>query len=465
MTEEHAIAIARVSQMKQRPEDQRPELVAYAERKGYVLDEVVPVHGRSAFHGRHVKQVLDAVEKHVRRGGATVVIFRHVDRSSREGVFKGFDLLNKIMAAGARIEFSEQEFLNVQPGWIGPLFELAKEESKIKQDRKNQGNARKRAEGELVGNVPWGYDPVTVKRGALDVRIGIKPNALGRKWVPRIFNEAVAGKSVESIAAMLGAEGVPSPQKNDAWGRTTIRRIIASTTYCGAMKGNPNLKFEALVSVELHKRANLAVASRTRQGRGTVVREPAFLKPVCGACYGEKRKGAPSGVSPMYRSVKPLNGKEYAYYYCAGHGTNRKACGADLIDLAALDAAVDSIMTADTDPYLVLSYSAGDDNDELRAVINEKIRVAQEASDYLLVAQLAQEAMQIGPSIRKASVGLVESGQTNGEHWQALSMAEKREELKRWVVIAYPDGKVRLFFPRGDRDRSVVGDMIEAERV
>lgn len=92
MAKEHAIAIARVSSGEQHEEDQTPGMVAYAERKGYVLDDIVPVHGRSAFHGKHVKYVLEAVDKHVKRGQATVVIFRHVDRSHRQVYLRALTL-------------------------------------------------------------------------------------------------------------------------------------------------------------------------------------------------------------------------------------------------------------------------------------------------------------------------------------------------------------------------------------
>lgn len=61
MTDTHAIAIARVSTLKQRQEDQRPGLVTYSERQGYVLDDIVEVHGRSAFHGKHKGLLLDLV--------------------------------------------------------------------------------------------------------------------------------------------------------------------------------------------------------------------------------------------------------------------------------------------------------------------------------------------------------------------------------------------------------------------
>jgi hypothetical protein len=64
------------------------------------------------------------------------------------------------MDAGARVEFSEQEYLTAQPGLIGLFFDMAKRKSEIKRDRKLQGDAVRRASGKLIGSVPWGYDPV-----------------------------------------------------------------------------------------------------------------------------------------------------------------------------------------------------------------------------------------------------------------------------------------------------------------
>lgn len=464
-TREHAIAIARVSSRAQHEEDQRPGLVAYAAKQDYVLDEVVAVHGRSAFHGRHVKAVLAAVEKHVKNGLATVVIFRHVDRSSREGVFKGFALLNRIMEAGARIEFSEQEFLNANPGWIGPMFELAKEESKIKQDRANQGITKRRAEGQLVGRIPWGYDPITihdVRRGK-DVQINMKPNALGLKWIPIIFAECAAGKSARALATML--KGVPSPQKNGLWSEGSIYRIIANTTYYGQMKGNPFMEYDPLVSVEIWQAANAAVAARNTRGRSATKNEPVFVRPYCATCWSKKREGAPSGKSPMHR--KPVSGDKSKEdrYYCRGHGPARKTCGAQGIAVSELDAAIDHALSTDQRPHMVRQYVAGDDNSEKRTLINEKIKAAQEAFDYLLVAQLAQEAMEIGPTERKGELELRNSGVTFGKYWQSLTEAEKRDELATWTVIAGLNGEGKLYAvldkpsPDGMGTLHVIGDL------
>ena len=433
--DEHAIAIARVSAGKQAEEDQRPGLVKYATDKGYILDDVIPVHGKSAFHGEQVKSIMAAVDQHVRNGNATVVIFRHVDRSSRQGVHQGWDLILQIMKAGAVVEFAaeDQQFLNEQPELLGIYFKMAEAESQVKRDRKLQGNSKKRENGELIGRVPWGYDPVF--KG--DIRVNIKPNALGREWIPRIYAAAVDGKSLCSIGEML--RGIPSPQGNGLWDDATISRIIASTTNYGQMPNNPNMQFEALVNVDLWKRANLAVTSRLKRGRGTVKLEPALVKPYCAACWRVKREGAPSGMSRMYRT----SGNGHTYYSCKGHGPGRKSCGGPGVPVDALDAAVDADMSTNERPHLAREYVAGDDNAERLAVINEKIRLASEAGNYLLIGQLSQEAMEIGPTERSGSIELVDTGRTIGQHWSTLSPAEKREELANWNIIAgVNNGKV-----------------------
>jgi DNA invertase Pin-like site-specific DNA recombinase len=427
---EHAIAIARVSAGTQAEEDQEPGLRAYADRKGYELDAVVRVHGKSAFHGRHVKHVLAAVDEHVKNGQATVVIFRHVDRSSREGVKAGWRLILQIQDAGARVEFSEQEWLNDRDEFLGFMFKSAQEESNVKRDRKLQGNAKKRANGEMIGRVPWGYEPVM--RGA--VIVNIKPNALGRQWIPAIYAAAVDGKSLRAIAEML--RGVPSPQANNLWNADSIRRVIASTTYHGQMRGNPNLAFEALVTVELFKQANMAVNSRQKLGRSTVKQQPTLARPFCAACWRVLREGAPSGMSPMYRASR----FGHSYYSCKGHGPARKSCGGPGIPVDALDAAIDAAMTADERPRMVRQYVAGDDNAERRAAIKAKIAAAQDADDYDLAMELMQEIKQIGPAKREGRIELVESGRTVGQHWQSLTPAEKREELANWTVIAGLNG-------------------------
>ena len=226
--------------------------------------------------------------------------------------------------------------------------------------------------------------------------------------------------------------GVPSPQGNGLWDDATIRRLINRKTYYGQMRGNPNLDFEALVTVEQWQQANLAVASRFKRGRGPSTLPPSFVRPFCGACYGEVREGAPSGKSPMYRTTKC----GHAYYNCKGHGPGQVVRRGPGIEVADLDAAVDATMGHNPKPHMTREFVAGDDNSERLAAINEKIGAAFAAGNYPLMTQLSQEAAEIGPSERKGSVKLVEDGLTVGQHWATLTLDEKRDELAAWTVVA-----------------------------
>ena len=87
-------------------------------------------------------------------------------------------------------------------------------------------------------------------------------------------------------------------------------------------------------------------------------------------------------------------------------------------------------------PHMTRKFTAGDDNSERLEIIKEKIRVASEAGDFMMVGQLSQEAAQIGPSKRKGSVTLVDSGLTVGQNWQTLTLDQKRDELASWTVVA-----------------------------
>ena len=272
---EHAILIPRVSTARQKEENQLPLMQVFAEARGYIVDAVVPISGKSAFHGKHLKQVLKAIDEHIRQGNATVVIFRDVDRQSRQGAQAAFDLRGEIIRAGGRMEFSGQEYLNeqrTQEMLLGLLATSAREESETKSRRTLQGNTAKASAGELTGKPSWGYAV-----GLVDGLRILVPTKLGRKWVPRIYGLAAEGKSLEYIRNLLSAEGVESPMKSKEWNVTGIRRLIVSPTYKGDRKGKGNMVYEPLVSAELWQVANTALKARQagfQAGKGWLPRSP-----------------------------------------------------------------------------------------------------------------------------------------------------------------------------------------------
>lgn len=457
--QEHAIAVARVSTLKQREEDQRPGLRKYVNGKGYELDAMIEIHGQSAFRGKHLKQLHKAVDDYVSNGEATVVVLRDVDRSSRQGVYEGYRLILKIMDAGARVEFAapDQQFLNDQPEMLGIYFKMAQAESEVKRERRLQGMTVKREKGELNGRVPWGYDPVFDASGK--IRINITPNELGRRWVKVIYESVVDGKSLRTIQTML--RGVPSPQRNGVWNEATIRRLIERPTYYGGRVGRGNMEYEALISYELWRQANDAIKARAKLGRSTTKLPPTLARPICGACYGIMREGAaknvknedgtstlvPDGRSPMYRTSH----FGHDYYACKGHGPVRKGCGTKVIPIPLLDKEINRVMATQQRPHYEKVWIPGDDRAQQLADIDAEINAAMSGNHYELLTGLSEKAADIiRQPIRKARIGKRPSGMTVGQHWETLDLDGKRDELTNWEIIAYPDGRVRITGPWQD---------------
>jgi DNA invertase Pin-like site-specific DNA recombinase len=427
---EHAIAIARVSARKQYVEDQTPGLQAFSDGQGYVLDAIIPIRGKSAYHGKHLKYVMKAINDYVRNGDAVVVIFREPDRQSRQGAQAAYDLRGEIIRAGARMEFSAMPKLNdqrTQESELARVAENAREESEIKSRRRSQGIDRRKREGKVNGACPWGY---AIDR-VLEILV---PTPDGRLWIPKIFEWRASGRSNRSIALALKAAGVLSPQGNPVWIERSIQRIIVNPTYKGERSGKGNMQYEALVSAELWADANAALAaSNNSPGRRPVDREPLLIEPVCAVCLGWKREGCPSGRSPMYRKQAVRAGKTYSYIACSGHGPCRTSCGVKYMPEAAFIAALHKALLSDSRPHYEEKYTAGNDTSEQLAKINAEIAQATQDRNYALVAQLGQQAQAIEETqeVIKATVEISNSGKTIGQHWASLTTdAERRDYLE-----------------------------------
>ncbi len=85
----------------------------------------------------------------------------------------------------------------------------------------------------LVGKkAPYGYvwsDPAKKKGGKR--RLALDPDTA--PVVRRIFDLALAGNSLRSIAAALAADAIPSPDGKPTWSITTIRRILLNPVATG----------------------------------------------------------------------------------------------------------------------------------------------------------------------------------------------------------------------------------------
>ncbi len=210
------------------------------------------------------------------------------------------------------------------------------------RERSMNRQADLRARGKLSGGAtPFGYDVSGTKYDKT-----LKPNDIGREWVPQIFERVKKGEPLAAIAKWLDSEGV-KPRFGQKWSAKSIAQIIRNHTYVGQRKADEivngkrqrgqgviRIEVEPLVEPTLWLAANNRLDNAPRGGRrGPKNWQPALLTGTlfCGNC------GA-----PMYRLK--VRG-EYVYYRCHGHLPQPRGCGT-LVTESLLDSIVDESMRA-----------------------------------------------------------------------------------------------------------------------
>ncbi|MCW2929275.1 MAG: putative integrase/recombinase [Actinomycetia bacterium] len=429
----------RVSSSRQDEQNQLPDNRAWCDSHGYTVARTWELKGASAFKvdsPKFLRAWAEALAAFA-SGELEVLVIWQTSRLTRKRDL--MTMIEQARDAGGRIECVREPHINDLSSMANRIVthvvdEMNNHESEVKSERIIAAHDKNRARGSVNGRAPWGYE-IKSHHG---VKI-LKPTATGREWVPRIFEAAVSGKSLADIAAMLTMAGIPTIG-GDSWSESTVRKLIARPTYHGGRRGKGQMDYEALVPVELWRQANMAIESRAKPGRGTTVKEPALLRPVCGACYGQERLGAPSGISPMYR----VSRYGHDYYYCRGRGPARHSCGTRLIPMAKLDEAVGIVISSSSEPYREPVYIPGDDRAERLAAIQEKMAVASREGNFSLVADLVAEAREVeSEPVRKARTEWVDTGRTIGQQWAALKSDRERREF---LVTA----KVRIIAELGE---------------
>lgn len=156
----------RVSKGEQDTENQRPQLEAWAGRRG---DEVVVVYTveQSAYAGNHRATLAQAVEDARLRRYEVLYIWA-LDRLSREGPEATLRALRQFRDHGVQVVSLQEPWLETV-GAAGELLVsilgwLAQQESARKSERVKAGLERRRAEGLPVGRQPGAKDKKPRKR-------------------------------------------------------------------------------------------------------------------------------------------------------------------------------------------------------------------------------------------------------------------------------------------------------------
>lgn len=437
---EQAGAWQRVSTGGQDEASQLPDLVTWCDSHGYEIARRYVLHGKSASKGRQ-DAALDQVIRDMQDGTITVLVVWQSSRIERRGATSVFDLARRVREAGGRIEYVQDPYLNEANDFSDVMLSLAATHDRMKsRDISKQVIAKQaalRSAGSVVGRPPWGYE--IVQQGSVKVLV---PTPEGRNFIPAVFHWIIDGKSLRDVAAMLDLAGVKTANGRP-WNEGYIgNRMVRNPVYYGQRRNSGSLETEALVSYSTWLEANAALSARANPGRSTVVREKALLSPVCGACYGQSRKGCESGKSPMYRihSRYGSNGAG-AYYRCYGAGPQRKGCGAPMIAVGDLDAEVTGSMLSDQmNMHIERIFIPGNDRSGEIGKLRQQAVDAYSAGDKARFLQLDSQADDLAaiPSV-SPHWEQRETEQTEGDYFGSLDLGGQREYLSTREIVAERD--------------------------
>ena len=456
----------RVSGDSQSEADQLPDINDYCDGRGYIKDKPYEVHGKSAYKGAQDPD-WQKVVKDVQDGAIDVVVCWMVDRLDRQNILHAIPMALEVLDAGGRIEFSEQPECNLdaksptiddEVKAFSDRIHAANQESKIKSKRVLKAHNKRRAIGSALGRAAWGYTIICdvcketpeKKRCRDHVKLFV-PTAIGRKYIPLIFDRVIDGDSLRDIAAWLTVEGVPTTT-GGIWNEGYLcNRLIKNPVYYGARRNGGQLETEWLVSATTWQQANAALRSRVRPGRDASVRAKALLAPVCGECYGKPREGCADGISPMYRIS---TGKDRVpYYRCSGHGPQRKGCGF-MILVSDADGIVTNVMLQDEHWHEDRVFIAGDDRSDQIAKLREKAMDAYRDGDKARFRALDAEADELEEMPRvKPHWEKEKTSESEGDYFAALNPAQQRQYLASKQVILcrdYADIQEREPYERED---------------
>lgn len=161
-----AVIYARCSKSEQHPENQRKELIALAERRGFEITHIYE-ENESAWKNGHQRELarlmLDASH-----GRFHILLVWALDRLSREGALRILSIVHRLKQHGVHV-ISYQEPWTDSPGDIGEILYaiagwVARMESERRSERTRAGLERAKAQGKTLGRPAGSRDKRKRKR-------------------------------------------------------------------------------------------------------------------------------------------------------------------------------------------------------------------------------------------------------------------------------------------------------------
>jgi len=487
-----------VSTKRQDEESQEPDIAQWVKDHDYELVATYRLHGVSRYTGkkRH-DEMLDRVIEDMTRGKIQVLVVWQSSRIERRGAYNAFDLARRVKAAGGRIEYVQDTYLNDTNDMSDVMLALAatkdKQESKDKSKRiSNELKLRRERGLWLGGTPPYGYIAICTchKRHDCPYRASVKQRPEGWKLVidpekqtildDDIADKIIAGRSALSIVRWLNNEGIPT-QRGGKWSTTVLLKMLRSPALLGYRTHQPNWRsanenkgdrgkidvlrdddgmpvqcYDSLITKEKYDKLQAqlernSVKNRTKAGYGQFgpigSRYDAALLTGVARCFcgAPLTQGASRANSTVTRAAY-----ESKFYRCHGASNPGQKTAHGRVNMAKLDAAVDKWITSHD--YKLYEYElAIDENAEKLLQLESQIQSLMAASDYAQVAVKSQEAAELAKLHPKPKRMVpVPTGKRLADEWgrkggEYETVEQKNKFLKDNGFQVLVGRKVRMF--------------------
>ena len=224
-----AIGYIRVSTAEQAADGvgldtQRAKIAAWCKLHDYPLDATFAdagLSGARADNRPELQRALDAVCRK-RQGALVVYSLSRLARSTKDAIA----IAERLDKAGADlVSLSEHIDTTTAAGKMvfRMLAVLAEFERDLVSERTSAALCLKRANGQRVGTVPYGFD-------LADDGTMLVENPTEQAVIQDIRAQRAAGKKLEQIAAALTERGVPTKTgRSKEWSHQTVARILKRT--------------------------------------------------------------------------------------------------------------------------------------------------------------------------------------------------------------------------------------------
>jgi site-specific DNA recombinase len=224
---------------QQTSEQQVARLRAYAQQRGWPLDEA-HLYRDEGYSGATLNRpALDRLRDALARGEVDILLVTSPDRLARRYAYQVW-LLEACERAGCTVIFLDrppsgdpQETLLLQIRGA-----VAEYERSLIADRMRRGRLAKLQSGQLLpwARPPYGYRPDPQRpRDPAGVSIAEAEAAVVRQIFAWYADE---GLSLRAIARRLTAGAIPSPQGHAWWNTSSVRKMLHNHAYRGTAYGN-----------------------------------------------------------------------------------------------------------------------------------------------------------------------------------------------------------------------------------